>query len=164
LQDAEILAIARPEELVLRIATEPVHVIDAGGVFQLRAYVQPVLPVVREVVAAEWLHGHRVATNDADLAHSCCRRLGGDGSTHQDAVLPIPSFVNERRDFAAPAAEHEGRNRYALRIFRMRRVAGIALGGDSKSRVGMGRGTVGRIVGPPLPIEYGFARGEAFPP
>ena len=66
LQHAQVVAVARPQELAVLVPAEPVDVEDAR---QLSAGLrtQPVRPVVAEVVAAEGLHRHRVATHDAHL-------------------------------------------------------------------------------------------------
>ena len=54
-------------------ASLPVHVADDRRIGDLLLHVQPVLPVVRHVVAAEGQHGHGIP---AGLAH---RSLGGSG-------------------------------------------------------------------------------------
>jgi len=46
----QVLAVPRPQELAVRVAPEPVDVVDARGSRELRADIEPVLPVIAEVV------------------------------------------------------------------------------------------------------------------
>ena len=71
-----------------------------GGLRELLADVEPVPEVVAHVVAAERLHGHGVAAQDADLAGRRGRGLGRQGRAEERAVLP--GLAPRRR--AAPAS------------------------------------------------------------
>ena len=108
-QHAQVVPEARPEVLAGRVLAEPVDVEDARRVRQARAGLQPVREVVAEVVAGERLHGHRVATHDADIAGGRGGGFGGDRGGHQHAVLPAAGLVDERRQFAPASAEYQGR-------------------------------------------------------
>ncbi len=112
-QYPQVLAEPRPQELPGVVLAEPVDVEDSRRRFEFGADVDPVRPVVAEVVAGEGLHGHGIAANHPDGIRGGCRRLGGDPGTHQHAVQPIAGLVNQRRQCAAAAAEHDGRNRHA---------------------------------------------------
>src|SRR5436305_5923349 len=79
-------------------------------------------------------------------------------------MLPVASLVDQGSDFAAPPAEHQRGDRHALRVFRAVRVAGILPRGDGETGIRMGGGTAGRIVWAALPIDYGLARSQPFPP
>src|SRR5215472_18095410 len=57
----QVLAKAGPEVLAVGVATEPVDVVDARWPREPRADLEPVLPVIAEVVSTERLHRHRVA-------------------------------------------------------------------------------------------------------
>src|SRR5215831_8083372 len=54
----QVLAEAGPEEPAIGVAPEPVDVIDARWPLEPRADIQPVLPVIAEVISAERLHRH----------------------------------------------------------------------------------------------------------
>ncbi len=114
-EHAQVLAEARPQEFALGVAPEPVDVEDLRRLRELRADCEPVPPVVGKVVAAERLHGHRVAAHHADLPDRRRGGLRGDGRADQHAVLPVARLIDERCDFAPPAAEHERGDRHALR-------------------------------------------------
>src|SRR5262245_27572189 len=76
LEDAEVIAEARPEELAVLIAAEPVDVEHSRRVSQAAAELEPVAEVVAHVVAAEWQHRERVAANLAQLAERGGRHFG----------------------------------------------------------------------------------------
>src|SRR5690348_10245272 len=61
LEDARVLAVARPEEAPFRVAPEPVHAEDLGRMDEARAHGEPMGEVVAHVVAAERDHGHGIA-------------------------------------------------------------------------------------------------------
>src|SRR5262249_48968559 len=144
--------------------SEPVHVEYAGRPGQPGAHIQPVLPVVAEVVTAERLHGHRVAPYDTNLPDHRRRSLGGDRGSHQHAVLPVASLVHERSNLAAPSTEYQGRDRHALRILRAVRVAWILPGRNREARIRVSRRTPRRIIGTPLPVDDRIAGAQTFPP
>src|SRR5258705_2398490 len=87
LQDAGVLAIARPEEAALRVAPEPVHPEDFRRVDQSRPHGKPVREVAPHVVAAERDHGHGIATDHADLAGDGRGGLRAHGRPEEYAVL-----------------------------------------------------------------------------
>ena len=100
LDHAQVLAVARPEELAVLIGAEPVDVEDLGRVGHPPAHVQPVLEVVAHVVAAEGQHGHRVAADFAELAELGGRALRGHRRADEHAVLPVERLVDQRRQVA----------------------------------------------------------------
>ena len=148
----------------MRVAPEPVDVVDARGSRELRADVEPVLPVITEVVPAERLHGHRVASGDTHLTDGRGGGFRGERCADQDAVLPVAGFVHERRDLAAPAAEHQRADRHAAGVFGVGRVARVAPGGHGETGIRMRRRAARRIVRPSLPVEHRFAGRQALPP
>src|SRR5690606_6723315 len=75
----QVVAEARPQELAVLPLPEPVDVEDLRRIAEPGADIQPVLEVVAEVVAAERLHGHRVATHDTHRAG------GGSGGFGRNA-------------------------------------------------------------------------------
>ena len=76
LQHAHVLAEAGPEEAAVVVFAEPVDVEDRRWIGKLLAHVEPVLPVVAHVIAAERQHRHRVAARHADGAGGGGGRLG----------------------------------------------------------------------------------------
>ena len=104
-----------------------------AAVLELRTDVEPVCPVIAEVVAAERLHRHRVAPHDAGLTGRGGGGLGGHRGAHEHAVRPVAGLVHQRRELAPPAAEHQRRDRHAARVFGARRVAGIRVGCDRET-------------------------------
>ena len=68
--DAHVLAEARPQELALLVQAEPVDVEDLGHVPAGLVHVQPVLQVVAEVVAEERPHRHRVVHDLLACTHT----------------------------------------------------------------------------------------------
>src|SRR5664279_1892089 len=77
LEDAAVLAEARPQEPTVVIAAEPVDVEDLGelGLVVVLGHVDPVTEVVTGVVTNERQHRHGVAAHDADSASGSRRGL-----------------------------------------------------------------------------------------
>src|SRR5260370_19044805 len=73
-QDADVLTEARPQEMALCVAPEPVHIEHARRVRQLPPEGQPVVEVTGHVVAGERQHPERVAAHLAAPALRCRRR------------------------------------------------------------------------------------------
>ena len=90
--------------------------------------------------------------------------FGGHRRADQHAVLPAAGFIDQRRDFAAAAAKHDGRNRHALRALRFLGVGRVVDGADGEAGVRVGRGAVLRIIRPTLPVGDRCAAADAFPP
>ena len=70
LEDAAVVAKARPHEAAVFALAEPVHEVDLRELRRIgrgALHLQPVLEVVRDVVAEERKHRHRVAADLADL-------------------------------------------------------------------------------------------------
>ena len=107
-QNAQVLAKARPQEVAIVILAEPVNVEDSWQLVAALLQRQPVLPVIGKVVAAEWLHRHRVAADDADFTNRGRGRLGAHTGADKHAMFPVLGFVNERRESFATAAEDDG--------------------------------------------------------
>src|SRR5579883_1664327 len=53
LENAHVLAEAGPEEIALRVTPEPVHAEDARRIGQMAAKIEPVVEIVRHVIAGE---------------------------------------------------------------------------------------------------------------
>ena len=140
LEHAAVLAEAGPEELAVGVFAEPVDVEDAR---QLRALaladLQPVGEVVAHVVAAEGQHRHRVEAQLADLAGGGGGRLRGHRRAHEDAVLPVEGFVDQRHHGGAAAAEEEGVDRHAGRVLPLGRDRGALRGRRGEAGVRMRR-------------------------
>ena len=75
LQNAQVLAKARPQKLTFGILAEPVDVEYLRQVFEVFAKREPMCPVVSKVVAAERLHRHWVAADDANFTNVRRRSL-----------------------------------------------------------------------------------------
>ena len=121
-------------------------------------------PVVAEVVATKRFHCHRVAAHHAHLANHGGRGFRGDAGADKHAMLPVLCFVHERREFLAPAAENNRRDRHSLGRIHEARAARIVACIDGKSRVRM-RGRTGfRIVGTTLPVERRLTHFLILPP
>src|SRR5688500_2572664 len=71
-QHTKVVAESGPEILAAQALPEPVHVKNPGQILATSLQLEPVSPVVSEVVAAERLHRHRIATHDADCTYSRC--------------------------------------------------------------------------------------------
>ena len=142
LQHAHVFAVARPQEFSVRALAEPIHMENLRRIFQLRAHRQPVAEIIGHVVAAEGKHGHRIAARDADGA----RGGGGGFRSHrradENAVLPVPRFVDQRSKARAAPAENERGDGHALGIFPVFRKRGRLRGRHGVARVRMRRGAV----------------------
>src|SRR5579862_4970843 len=90
LQDANVFAIAGPEEFAVGTTAKPIYVENFGRIFDARTHAQPVLEIFGHVVAAEGKHGHGVAAGDADGSS------GGGGCFGSESVAPL---VYESRDW-----------------------------------------------------------------
>ncbi len=154
LQDAQVVAEARPEELAVFGGAEPVHAEDPRRTRQRAADVEPVLPVVAHVVAAEGQHRHRVAPEHADLARRGGGRLGRQRGAEKRAVLPRERLVDERHTPLTPRAKQDRVNRDAVGIRELRRER-RALGGRRREAAVRVRGLLGRRRRPraSLPVE-----------
>src|SRR6516164_9525914 len=75
LQDPHILAVARPDECAISILAEPVDQEGFRWMGKPAVHPEPVTDVIRDVVATEGQHRHRIATNNTYLPCSCCGRL-----------------------------------------------------------------------------------------
>ena len=151
----------------LVVGAEPVDVCDDRRLGDELFHVQPVLPVVAHVVAAEGEHRHRVAAGLADLALGRGGLFGGHDAADEYAVTPVAALVDERRGLGAAAAEHDRGDGHALRIFkfagnartvdRRRGEAGVRM------RAGHAGGGIPRLA---LPVERVRRRVlvEPFPP
>ena len=94
------------------VGSEPVHAEDPRRTRQRAADVEPVLPVVAHVVAAEGQHRHRVAPQHADLARRRGGRLRRQRGAEKRAVLPARA-PRRRAAHAAGAARRRGSRRSA---------------------------------------------------
>ena len=110
------------------IGAEPVDVEDFRGIVaELLAHVQPMLPVVAHVVAAEGPHGHGVTADHTHCAGGGCGGLGGHDGAYEYAVLPVTGLVDQRRSLGPAAAEDDGGDGHALGIVKLGRNAGAVL-------------------------------------
>ena len=135
------------------------------------AHFQPVVEVVAHVVTAERQHGERVATYDALRAESGCGGFRAERSGHVHAEIPVEGFIDQRHRGGAAAAEDEGRNRHALRVFPflINRRALRSRRGKARIRVRrLAAGFLGDFRRPVLALPVDGVRrrvlGHAFPP
>ena len=149
LQHPQVVAEAGPDEVPLVVGAEPVDVEDPGGLVpQLLTHVQPVLPVVGHVIAAEGEHGHGIP------AHHAHRAGGGGGGlrchdgAHKHAVGPVPGLVDQGGGLGPAAAEHDGGDGHALGVLKLGGDAGAVLGWGGEAGVGMGALLGGRLAVP----------------
>ena len=167
LDHAQVVAEARPEETALVVRAEPVDVGDDRRVCDELFHVQPVLPVVAHVIAAEGEHRHRVAAGLADLALGRGGLFGSHDAADKYAVGPVPALVNERRGLGTAAAEHDRGDGNALRVFKLARNARAVdrRRGEAgvRMRAGHAGGGIPRLA---LPVERVCRRVliEPFPP
>jgi len=89
LQDANVFAIAGPEEFAVGTTAKPIYVENFWRIFDARAHAQPVLEIFGHVVAAEGKHGHGVAAGDADGSSGGGGCFGSESGAHEDTVLPV---------------------------------------------------------------------------
>ena len=68
-EDADVFAVAWPDELSVVVFAEPVDGVDLRQLVWIGgfAHVEPVLDVITDVVADEWQHGEWVAAHFAEL-------------------------------------------------------------------------------------------------
>src|SRR5882672_8721898 len=97
------------------ILAEPIDVEDLRRRFELCADIDPMCPVVAEVIAGEGQHGHRVAAHDTHRVGGRGGGLRSDSGTHEYAVQPIACLIYERGQRAASSAEYDGGDGYAAR-------------------------------------------------
>ena len=154
LDDPQVLAVARPEELALLVGAEPVDVENLRPLLHAAAHFQPVLEIVAHVIAAEGQHGHRIAADLALLAVLRGRPLRGHCGPDEHAVLPVERLVDQRGQRGPAAAENQGRNGHARRVGDPRGIRG-ALGhrrGEAAIRV---RPTTGLPLLSVMPGRHG---------
>ncbi len=138
-QHPHVLAVAGPQELPVGIPTEPVDEEHPRRIVKAVPYLQPMVEVIGDVVAAERQHRHRVASNFALLAGGGGGGFGTHGGRQVNTVGPVGRLHHQRYRRAAPATENEGTDGHARGIFpgridgrtlgRRRREAGIGMGG-----------------------------------
>src|SRR5437867_12870482 len=78
-EDAHVFAVTGPEKFAFGIFAEPVHVEDARRDAECARHLDPVTEIIARVIAAEWQHGHWIASYFAD---GSCRCGGHFRSTH----------------------------------------------------------------------------------
>ena len=113
---AQVVAESGPQEAAIVVAAEPVDMEHLRQVVRSLVELQPVLPVVAEVIAAKRFHGHRVTPYDADLSGRGRGRFRRDAGTDQHAVIPVLGLVDEWCKRTASAAENNGADGYARRV------------------------------------------------
>ncbi len=129
--------------------------------------IQPVLKIIRHVVAAERNHRHRIATEHSRCARRCRRRLGSHGGADVGAVFPVKGFIHQRCEMGAASAENNRGDRNTLRILPLGRDARALARRRGEARVRM-RGLLLALRGPRIALPVGrlfwhFAV-HAFPP
>ncbi len=115
-QHAQIIAESGPQEAAILVAAKPVDMKHLWQVIRPLVELQPVIPIVAEVIAAKRLHGHRVTSHDTDLPGRRRGRFRCDASADQDAVIPVLGLVDEWCKRTASAAENNGADGYARRV------------------------------------------------
>ena len=163
LENAAVVAEARPHEAAVVALAEPVHEVDlrklgriGGGTLHL----EPVLEVVGNVVAEERKHRHWVAADLADLVGD---DGGGDfgtgGGAHEHAVRPALGFVHQRDRGRTAASEENRVDRHSGRLLVVHsletglvkhravdggsREAAVLVGGDVTGSLDLGLGHAG---------------------
>ena len=137
--------------------------INPGKPVAAAAEIQPMLPVVAEVVAAKRLHGHRVAPQSIAGVAGCRRGFRRHGGAHQHAVAPVARFHDKRRQPCAPPAEDQRGNGHARLVLGHGGIAGVAPRRNGEARVGMG-GLFAAFDRLPFPVQRRDAELAAFPP
>ena len=115
-----------------------------GRCSDLSANDKPVAPVIREVVAAERLHGHRVAPHHANLPDVRRGGFGGDAGADQHAVAPVLGFVNQVAQVLCADRRRRSPRLARPQVRRRARVVGVACGRNSES---------GNLDVPPVPAS-----------
>ena len=132
---------------------------DLREVSYALAHIDPVLPIVGNVVADEGTHAHRVAANYADSAGSGSGGLGGDGGAHEYAVVPVAALIYQGSGLGAAAAEEHSADGHAVRVVILGGEAGAV---DSRAReAGVRMSALGAVRGIPglaLPVEGSLGR------
>ena len=117
LEDAAVVAEARPHEAAVVALAEPVHEVDLRKLRRVgrgALHLQPVLEVVGHVVAEERQHRHRVAADLSDLVgDDGGGDLGTRGGAHEHAVRPALRLVHQRDRRRTAAAEEDRVDRHA---------------------------------------------------
>src|SRR6267154_2181086 len=90
------------------VLTEPIDVKNLRRRLELRADIDPMRPVIPEVVSREGFHRHRIAAQNADLPGNGGGGFGCDARTQQDAVQPISRLKYQRSERPAASAEYDG--------------------------------------------------------
>ncbi len=169
LEHARVLSEAGPEELARGGAlAEPVDVEHSRLVLERLAHAEVVAEVIAHVVAAERDHGEGVIAQSAldGIGHRG-RRLGGDGSTSVDPVLPVERLEDKRDVRHAAAAVDKGGDGDTNRVVPLLVENGAVGDRRGEARVGVGSNTAAPR-GPGLASPVGEALGDravgALPP
>ena len=172
-QNAGVLAVAGPEELALGAFSEPVHMKNAGHIFDEFPHLEPVSEVVAHVVTAEGQHRHRVAAHLAERAGGGSGHLGSHRGTEIDAVRPVEGLENERHRRGAASAENDRADWHAGGVFplgvdhraipRWRGEAAVRVAGENGFAVLVG---LAWLPIPAVPVDEmrGRLLGHSFPP
>ncbi len=121
LQDAGVLAEARPQEAAVFAAAEPVNQEDGRhAVTALDAHVDPVLQVVTSVVADERQHRHWIVAQCANLALGSCSLARSQKGADHGAVIPAECLGDQRNGVRAAAAEQDGVDLDTLPVVELR--------------------------------------------
>lgn len=141
LEDARVLTVSGPQEGTVSSPPEPVDEEYFGKLVRCRASadVEPMLHVIRHVVAAEGQHCKRVMAHLTALALGCSSHLGTDGATNVGAMVPIERLVDERHNSSPPATKEDGRDGDTLGIFPLRVEHRALICRSGKPSVGVGR-------------------------
>ena len=166
LQHPDIFAESGPQEFSVGILAEPIHVENFRRVFNFRAHVQPVLEIIGHVVAAERDHGHRIATRNSHGAGGGSSRFRCHGSSKENAVIPVPRFVDQGRQLGPASAENNRGNGNSFGVFPMRRNRGRLVSRDGITRIRMRRRPAARRPLLAFPVDQVLVRlgSNPFPP
>src|ERR1700721_4657228 len=102
-QHAQIFSKPWPEKFSSAVLAEPIDVKDLRRGLQFGADIDPMRPVIAEVIAGERLPGHGIPPHHADGLCGRCRRFRRAAGPDQSPVQPIARLVYERRE-RAPGA------------------------------------------------------------
>ncbi|OPZ96483.1 MAG: hypothetical protein BWY71_01916 [Planctomycetes bacterium ADurb.Bin412] len=165
LQNAEVFPKTGPEVAIVLVLTEPVDMENLRLPAHPHAHPQPMLEVVRHIVAAERQHGHRVAPDFALLAVLSGGPFAGHRRADIHTVRPVVGLINQRGQVGTAAAKDNRGDVDPVMMFDPERMRRTLHKGGCKPAVGMGTfdGIAlfvfhPRLPGPALPIQCSFRR------
>ena len=139
LQDTEVVAKARPQELAVVTLAEPVDIEDLGSFLRIEALadINPVLPVIPHVITTEREHRHRVTADNADCASGGGGSLRSHDRAYKYAVVPITGLIDQRSELRTAASEYKRGDWHTVRVFKLRADARAVDSRSGEAAIGM---------------------------